>query len=152
MIPKEKGAAGLEEHRIESELEVRCYLQDLRYALDHGAQLIFQENRRVDDQRPPQFTNRYTVAALFPDEAPADALRRELKKLRPCHYLRTVRDTTFPKRSEMREFGMVYEGQGDLYIKLRVELLAGAGGHTTFVMSFHFAERPLAQETFPYAG
>lgn len=39
--------------RIESELEVRSYLQDLKYALDHGAHLSFQEEREVDRNSPP---------------------------------------------------------------------------------------------------
>lgn len=59
--------------RIESELEVRSYLQNLKYALDHDAQITFQEVRQVDQKRA------YTIAKLFPNENPADALRRELK-------------------------------------------------------------------------
>lgn len=39
----------------------------------------------------------------------------------------------------MREFGKVYDGKGDVYIKVRVELLSEYGNHTTFVMSFHYA-------------
>ena len=42
----------------------------------------------------------------------------------------------------MREFGKVYVGKGDGYIKIRVELLSGFGGHLTFVMSFHYAVVP----------
>ena len=34
--------------RIESELDVRAYLQDLKYALEHGAKVTFQEERLVD--------------------------------------------------------------------------------------------------------
>jgi hypothetical protein len=53
----------------------------------------------------------------------------------------------------MREFGKVYNGSDEIYIKIRVELMdaRGFGDHTTFVMSFHFAEKPFSQETFPYA-
>ena len=138
--------------RIESEIEVRMFLKDLRFALQNGAKIDFQEVRRVDENRDPKFTNRYTVAALFPDEKPTDALRRELQTLTVEEYLRTVKDTRFPKKKEMREFGKVYNGTQDVYIKLRVELLNpnGVGNHTTFVMSFHFAEKPLADEVFPY--
>jgi len=64
--------------RVESELEVRAYLQDLKYALQHGAQLTFQEQRIVDQNRKVEYTNRYTVADLFPNENPVDALKREL--------------------------------------------------------------------------
>ena len=37
--------------RIESEVEVKSYLQDLRYAIDHGAQNSFQVRRLVDEKR-----------------------------------------------------------------------------------------------------
>lgn len=94
--------------RIESELEVKSYLQDLRYAIDNGAQISFQVKRLVDEQRDEKYTNRYTVDTLFPDENPVDALKRELKALTVEEYVRTVKDLRFPNRSEMREFGKVY--------------------------------------------
>lgn len=64
--------------------------------------------------------------------------------------MKTVKDLRFPKRSEMREFGKVYNSKDDVYIKIRVELLGLYGQITTFVMSFHFAEKPFTQEMFPY--
>lgn len=100
--------------RIESELEVRSYLHNLRYALEHGAQITFQEARRIDKTRDIYHTNAYTVAALFPDDNPVVALRRELKTLTVKEYMRTVKDLRFPKRSEMREFGKVYNGTDDV--------------------------------------
>ena len=136
--------------RIETKLEVQSYLQDLRYALEHGAKVTFQIDRRVDQNRSQRFTNQFTVADLFPDEDPVTALKRELQKLTVQEYMQTVQDLRFPKRSEMREFGKAYEGKGDVYIKIRVELLSEYGNHTTFVMSFHYAEVPLTPEMFPY--
>lgn len=65
-------------------------------------------------------------------------------------YIRTIKDIRFPKRSEMREFGKVYNGIDDVYIKIRVELLGDYGIPTTFVMSFHFAETSFRPEMFPY--
>jgi hypothetical protein len=50
----------------------------------------------------------------------------------------------------MREFGKVYNGKDDVYIKIRVELFGMYGNATTFVMSFHFAEKPFTAEMFPY--
>ena len=50
----------------------------------------------------------------------------------------------------MREFGKVYNGKDDVYIKIRVELFGMYGNETTFVMSFHFAEKPFTAEMFPY--
>lgn len=140
------------EVRIESEQEVNTYLARLRYALDSGAKLTFQEIRQVDKNRELKYTNRYTVAYLFPNENPVEALKRELKTLSAENYLRTVKDLRFPKKSEMREFGKVYNSNDEIYIKIRVELMdqSGFGNHTTFVMSFHFAEKPFSEEKFPY--
>ena len=118
--------------------------------MNHGAKIEFQINRRVDEQREERYTNQYTVNALFPDENPVDALRRELMALTVENYMRTVRDFRFPNRSEMREFGRTYGGKDDVYIKIRVELLGEYGNVTTFVMSFHFAERAFKPDMFPY--
>ena len=136
--------------RIESEIEVRSYLQNLRYALEHNAKVTFQIDRLVDRNRDPRYTNQFTVADLFPDENPVSALKRELQTLTIEEYMQTVKDLRFPNRSEMREFGKVYAGKGDVYIKIRVELLSAFGDHTTFVMSFHYAENPFAPDMFPY--
>lgn len=136
--------------RIESKLEVNTYLQKLKYALDHDAQITFQARRLVDKQRDEKYTNQYTVDTLFPDENPVDALKRELKTLTVEEYMKTVQDIRFPKRSEMREFGKVYNGMQDVYIKIRVELLGLNGNTTTFVMPFHFAEKPFTTDMFPY--
>lgn len=136
--------------RIESKLEVNTYLQKLKYALDHDARITFQARRLVDKKRDEKYTNQYTVDTLFPDENPVDALKRELKTLTVEEYMKTVQDLRFPKRSEMREFGKVYNGMQDVYIKIRVELLGLDGNTTTFVMSFHFAEKPFTIDMFPY--
>ena len=136
--------------RIESELEVKAYIQDLKFSLNNGAQIDIQVKRVVDEKRDEKYTNQYTVNRLFPDENPVDALKRELLTLSVEDYMRTVKDTRFPKRSEMREFGKVYNGTEDVYIKIRVELLGLYGNTTTFVMSFHFAEKAFTPEMFPY--
>lgn len=151
-VDTDKGAVNLENEnaRIETELEVTAYLADLKYALDHGAQLTFQQDRRVDEKRDMRYTNRFTVADLFPNESPVTALKRELKTLTVEEYMRTVKDIHRPKLSEMREFGKVYNGHGDVYIKVRVELLSAFGNHTAFVMSFHYAEIPFSDDMFPY--
>lgn len=136
--------------RIESELEVRAYIQNLKFALNNGARIDFQAKRLVDENRDEIYTNQYTVNTLFPDENPVDALKRELLTLSVEDYMRTVTDLRFPKRSEMREFGKIYNGKGEVYIKIRVELLGAYGNMTTFIMSFHFAERAFTPEMFPY--
>ena len=109
--------------RIESELEVKTYIQDLKFALNNGAQINFQAKRRVDENREEKYTNQYTINTLFPNENPVDAIKRELLTLSVEDYMQTVKDMRFPKRSEMREFGKVYNGTDDVYIKIRVELL-----------------------------
>lgn len=136
--------------RIESEPEVKSYIQNLRYALNNGAKINIQTKRIVDEKRDEKYTNQYTVAKLFPDESPTDALKRELLTLTEENYMRTVADLRFPHKSEMREFGKVYNGTEDVYIKIRIELLGLYGGTTTFVMSFHFAEKDFVPEMFPY--
>ena len=136
--------------RIENELEVKAYIQDLKFSLNNGAQIDFQAKRVVDEKRDEKYTNQYTVNKLFPDENPVDALKRELLTLSVEDYMQSVKDIRFPKRSEMREFGKVYNGTEDVYIKIRVELLGLYGNTTTFVMSFHFAERAFSPEMFPY--
>ena len=142
--------AGETNARIESEIEVKSYIQDLKFALNNGAKINFQAKRHVDDNRDEKFTNQYTVNTLFPDENPINALKRELLSLSVEDYMQTVKDIRFPKRSEMREFGKVYNGNDDVYIKIRVELLGMYGQTTTFVMSFHFAEKAFTPEMFPY--
>lgn len=136
--------------RIESELEVKTYIQDLKFALNNGAQINFQAKRRVDENREEKYTNQYTINTLFPNENPVDAIKRELLTLSVEDYMQTVKDMRFPKRSEMREFGKVYNGTDDVYIKIRVELLGIYGNTTTFVMAFHYAERAFMPEMFPY--
>ena len=136
--------------RIESRDEVRAFIQNLKYALNNGGSIQFQATRRVDEFRNEKHTNRYTVGVLFPNENPLEVLREELLTLTEEEYIRTVKDTRFPKRNEMREFGRVYNGKDDVYIKVRVELLSIDGRATTFVMSFHFAEKAFEPEMFPY--
>ena len=136
--------------RIESEIEVKAYIQDLKFALNNGAKIDFQAKRLVDEKRDEKYTNQYTVNKLFSDENPVDALKRELLTLSVEDYMQTVKDIRFPKRSEMREFGKVYNGTDDVYIKIRVELLGMYGNTTTFVMSCHFAEKAFTPEMFPY--
>jgi hypothetical protein len=136
--------------RIESEIEVKAYIQNLKFALNNGAKINFQVRRLVDEKRDEKYSNQYTVNKLFPDENPEEALKRELLTLTVEDYMQTVKDYRFPKRSEMREFGKVYNGTEDVYIKIRVEVLGAYGSTTTFVMSFHFAEKAFTAEMFPY--
>lgn len=51
--------------RIETELEVKAYIQNLQYALNIGATIEFQINRRVDEKRDEHYTNTYTVQTLL---------------------------------------------------------------------------------------
>ena len=84
------------------------------------------------------------------NENPVLALKRELQTLTVEEYMQTVKDLLYPKKSEMREFGKVYDGKGDVYVKIRVELLSAYGNHTAFVMSFHYAEIAFTPDLFPY--
>ena len=135
-----------ETKRIEQRLEVDTYLERLKYSITSShVELRFQQERRVDSQRDERFTNRFTVADLFPDEDPVKALKRELVELKLENYIETVKDTRFPHKSEMRVFGKRYGA--DVYIKFRVDMI---NGNIVFVMSFHYAEYPFSESDFPY--
>ena len=135
-----------EAKRIETRSEVDTYLDQLKYSLTNSkAKLQFQQERQTDTQRDERFTNRYTVGDLFPDEDPVDALKRELLTLRAENYIETVKDTRFPRKSEMRVFGKRYGA--DVYIKFRVDMI---NGNIVFVMSFHYAVYPFSESDFPY--
>lgn len=139
--------------RIESELEVQTFLAKLRYAIkSDSVSLNIQKDRKVDINRDVKHTNRYTISMLFPDEDEVDCFKRELYSLALEEYMETVKDTKFPKKSDMRVFGRPYLGQ-DVYIKIRVELLSNEhanGNNYIFVMSFHFSERIFKETDFPY--
>lgn len=75
--------------RIEGELEIKAYIQDLKFALKNGAKINFQAKRRVDDNRDEKYTNQYTMNTLFPDENPVDALKKELLTLSVEDYMPT---------------------------------------------------------------
>lgn len=139
--------------RVEKVEDISSFLDKLLYALETKAPISFQEERMVDQTRDVQYTNRFTVAELFPNEDPVKALRNELKKLTIKEYIKTVTDDKFPQRSEMRAFGRVYRIKGrnkDVYIKIRVELMNPEKGSFVFVMSFHYAEYPFSDKDFPY--
>lgn len=137
--------------RIETEDEIKAYVARMKYALNTNAKITFQINRKVDEERDIKYTNRYTIAELFPDDNPKDVLRRELLALSVKDYQYTVKDDRYPNRSEMRVFGKTYNDD-DVYIKIRVELMSTAdcGEHSVFVMSFHFSEIPFSKDDFPY--
>ncbi|NDL67908.1 hypothetical protein [Anaerotalea alkaliphila] len=139
--------------RKESKLEVQTYIDRLKYAIKSGSVTInFQKDRNVDQGRNKKYTNRYTMGQLFPDEDEVEALKRELSLLTVEEYIETVKDTRFPKRSEMRVFGKQYSGD-DVYIKIRVELVSiahASGDSFIMVMSFHYSEWDFKERDFPY--
>jgi hypothetical protein len=138
---------------IMSNLEVETFLDRLKYAIRSGCVTInFIKNRKVDDNRKRRHTNRYTISKLFPDECEVDVLKRELTNLSVNEYIETVHDIKFPNRSDMWVFGKRYS-EGDVYIKLRVELLNTCytdGKNVILVMSFHFSEKAFTECDFPY--
>lgn len=93
------------ESRIEERLEVSTYISRLVYALENNnAKVTFQEERQVDKNRPIQNTNKYTVAQLFPDEDPVEAIKRELKTLKIEEYIETVKDIILEDVLEIKKF------------------------------------------------
>ncbi|WP_073272093.1 hypothetical protein [Alkalibacter saccharofermentans] len=142
----------IEKKRKESKIEVQTYLDRLIYAIQSESVTInFQKDRNVDQGRNKKYTNRYTMGQLFPDEDEVEALKRELSLLTVEEYIETVKDTRFPKRSDMRVFGKQYSGD-DVYIKIRVELVStmASGNNFIMVMSFHYSEWDFKGSSFPY--
>ncbi|MEG3070317.1 MAG: hypothetical protein HQP61_10655 [Peptococcaceae bacterium] len=128
--------------------DVEAYLAKLEYALQDKSILIeFQKERYVDENRPKEYTNVYTMAELFPDASLNDVLHRELASLRVQEYIETVKDARYPRRSEFWVFGKKYTGK-DVYIKFRVEIIQRT---YIFIMSFHFSEIPFSEVHFPFA-
>lgn len=138
------------EYKIEkTKFEVETYLAKLKYALAQKDTVInFQEERQIDKERDPKYTNTYTMAKLFPDESPKEVLRRELEKLTVEEYIETVKDRNFPNLSDFWVFGKKYNSE-DVYIKFRVEIV---GRNHLFVMSFHFSTIPFVEVVFPFAN
>lgn len=143
----------IEKKRKESKDEVQTYLARLRYAIrSDSAKLSFLKDRNVDQGRNKKYTNRYTMEQLFPNDDEVDALKRELALLTVEEYIETVKDTRFPKRSDMRVFGKQYSAD-DVYIKVRVELVStthASGDSFILVMSFHYSELGFKKSDFPY--
>jgi hypothetical protein len=142
-----------EKKRIEGKLEVQAFISQLIYAIEKGnATVNFQRERQVDKERDKKHTNRYTMLELFPDEDEIEVIKNELRKLTLDEYIETVKDSRFPKKTEMRVFGKKYF-EKDVYIKTRVELLSvehASGGSYIFVMSFHFSEIDFKEADFPH--
>lgn len=143
----------VENTRIETKFEVETFLAQLNYQLTRGAQLNLIEDRNVDKDRNLKFTNRYTIAELFPDEKPVVALRRELLLVGVEHYLQTLTDIRYPQQKEWREFGKVYPENKEIYMKFRVVLLGTDKSRCEdyiLVMSFHHSTVAFKNRTFPY--
>ncbi len=136
-------------HKVPKNKEdVEAYLAKLRYALQEKSTLIeLQEERYVDRDRKKEHTNVYTLGELFPHESPKEAMRRELAHLKVQEYIETLKDSRFPKRSELWVFGKQYMEQ-DTYIKFRVEIIQR---NHIFVLSFHFSTIPFSEVYFPFA-
>jgi len=99
----------MEDNYISNEEEVKAHLSKLEYALKQSNLMIeFQFKRKVDDNRPIQYTNQYTLATLFPDDSPVEVMKRELKKLRVENYMWTVKDKRFRNKSDMFVYAIKY--------------------------------------------
>ncbi len=141
--------------RRESKREVENFLNKLKYALgSNKVKITFQEKRKTDKTKSIQFTNKYTISDLFPDEDIVEVLKRELSTLKIEEYLETVKDKVYPQRSDMRVFVRKYTNKY-VYIKIRLELLSAMSGYYDdylFIMSFHYSDKILKNNDFPYRG
>lgn len=137
--------------RKETKNEIETFLARVKYAIEYGrCQITLKFDRRSEESKKIEFTNRYTINELFPNENPVETMKRELTKLSVKNYIETVKDLDFPELSELRVFGTKYSA--DVFIKFRVVLAnkLAAGNNTIFVLSFHFAEYPFDDKSFPY--
>jgi len=114
-------------------------------------QISVKTDRRSESEKDIRHTNRYTLGNLFPNENPRDAMKRELIKLTKSNYIETLVDADYLDRTKLRVFGKKYDD--DVYIKFRAELLSkqAFGSNMIFVLSFHYAQYPFDDNTFPYA-
>ncbi len=136
----------------ESELEIYSFLSNVKYCIESGdCQISVKTERRSEQKKDIKFTNKYTLSELFPNENPADAMKRELIKLTKRNYIETLEDIDYPERSKLRVFGKKYNA--DVYIKFRAELISkeAYGANMIFILSFHYAQYPFDGDTFPYA-
>ncbi len=138
---------------IQARHEVQTFLDRLCYALqDGGARINLVRMRRVDQRRDRRFTNEYTIAQLFPNEDPVQALKRELPSLTVADYIETVKDRRFPKRPNLLVFGKTYH-EGDVYVKVRIELMiSGSGWWEITILSFISLKPRLPILTFLIEG
>ncbi len=141
--------------RIESKEDVKSFLSRLAYVMAKKTKTItFQKIRDSDKGRNPRFTNRFTIACLFPDESPVEAIARELQSLNFKEYRHTIKDNLYPDRSEWRVFSRKYAHEPEhVYIKLRVDIISSScrvQHDQIYVMSFHFSDRVLSKQDFPY--
>jgi hypothetical protein len=136
-----------ENKRIESEEDVSTFLARLKYGIDSNCSIRMQVDRHSEKLRPVAYSNRYTLANLFPNEDSVKVMKRELRTLTCSEYIETVVDLKYPEKPELRVFGRYYDKQG-VYIKLRVHLVNP--DTYIFVMSFHYALHQFEVIDFPY--
>lgn len=136
----------MEKKFIETKEDVQSYLAKLQYALKDDRVLIrFQRTRRVDEGKNLMYTNTYTFDKLFPNESEDEVFKRELSKLEIENYIESVIDKRFKDRTPFRVFVKPYD-DAKVYIKIRVQIIE----NQVFVMSFHFAEYNVTNESFPF--
>ena len=144
-----------EAKRVESIDEVKGFLAKIKYLFSlKFFSLRIQYERLTDNMRNVVFTNRYTIATLFPDEDPVAALKNEVKTLSISEYMHTMKDSRFPGNTDFRVFGRKYDNHPDhVYIKLRVEIIppkTNSPQNNVYIISFHFSDHSLTDTDFPY--
>ena len=106
----------------ETELEINAFISNVKYCIESGdCKISVKSEKKSEQNKDIEFTNKYTLGQLFPDENPADSMKRELIKLTKRNYIETLEDLDFPNRSKLRVFGKRYDA--DVYIKFRAELI-----------------------------
>lgn len=137
---------------IEDRSEVLAFLAKLKHMLENQRTIIKLENNRKSDQyKKIEFTNRFTFSDLFPNENPVEVLRRELNLLSICEYMHTAVDVINPKAPNYYVFAKKIGKY--VYIKIKIVVFNGSTPgqpDTALVMSFHYAEYMIDDKSFPY--
>lgn len=135
--------------RVQSIAEVKDMLARLKYAIKSNPSFKIIVTRKSDEGKQLQYTNKYTLDNLFPNESPAEALRNELVTLSVEEYKETLTDDLYPEK-DLHVFIRQYDEQ-QVFIKIRAELLTSTGRSLLVVISFHFAEYEVKLSELPHA-
>lgn len=136
---------------VEDSSVVSTFLAKLKFMLENPCTSIQLDKKKSDQFKPYEYTNKFTLSNLFPNENPVDAMKRELRLLSLCDYLHTAVDVVNPKSPNYYVFAKKFDKF--VYIKVKIVVFNGSipgQQDTILVMSFHYAEHLINENSFRY--